>query len=147
MRNWILIPSIILSIVLTAGCGSADFGPLKFNDAPWRSGEVSDYGMSNSAGEAIGTATITILSGVDAAGNAIWSLRRELLSEGDQQISVVEMHADTLRPSHAVWAHSRAEGSELIKTIYNGPQCRSGIDQHPGRDDQSASLHHQRCAR
>lgn len=123
LRKWILIPSIILNIVLTAACGSAEFGPLKFNDAPWRSGEVSEYSMSNSAGESIGTATIGIASGADAAGNAVWNVRRELLSEGDQQLSVVEMRADTLRPTQAIWAHSRAEGSEMIKTIYNGPQA------------------------
>lgn len=123
LRNWILIPLIILLSGLAAGCSSANFGPLNFNAAPWHSGEVSEYIMRNSAGESIGTASIRIASGADANGNAIWNLQRDLLSEGDQQLSVVEMHADTLRPTLSIWAHSRDNDSEMIKTAYNGTQA------------------------
>lgn len=110
-------------MVLFASCSRADFVPLSFNDAPWHTGEASVYSMSNSSGEAIGTAQIDIAAGTDAEGNATWNFRQELAALNDEQLSVVEMRAETLRPTVAVWTHTRPEGVEVVKTTYNGAQA------------------------
>lgn len=113
---------IALLIALLAGCGSVEPQPLRFGDATWQDGETTSYRVTDINGDYAGTATFDISRGTPSAADG-WTLRRDLLVQGDQEISVVEMGAAGFRPQSSTVVRITPDGTEQVKATYNSGQA------------------------
>lgn len=108
--------ALAILLALLAACGAPDPQPLIFGAAPWRDGEVSTYRVTDRNGQYAGTTRFDILQ----LDETTWSLRRETSAQGIQEIVVVEMSAEGYRPALATMIRIDAEGSEQVRTRYEG---------------------------
>src|SRR5688572_27494512 len=81
--------AIVVALVglLLTGCGQPDVQPLIFNAAPWQPNEMSTYELTDLNGNYAGTARYDLARLQEEE----WNLRREINSQGTQEIVVVDM--------------------------------------------------------
>jgi hypothetical protein len=114
-RRW--GPALLL--ILLAACGAPDPQPLIFGAAPWGDGEVSEYRVTDVNGAYAGTARFDLRR----LDEATWSLRRETVAQGTQEIVVVEMSVGEYRPALATMVRIDDSGTEQVRTTYSGSQA------------------------
>lgn len=119
LRRLARLCGVALYLTLLAACSAPDPQPLLFGDAPWRGGEVSEYRVTDVNGAYAGTARYD-LTRLD---EATWSLRRETLAQGTQEIVVVDMSVGEYRPTLATMVRIDSSGTEQVRTTYSGSQA------------------------
>lgn len=114
-----LSKTFVLFFLLAAlsGCGQPEVQPLIFAGAPWQDGEVSLYRIVDDGDEFAGTMRFDISQADDG-----WTVRREIVARGDNEIVLVETTGDTLKPSAADLTRIGPAGTESVKTTYSGAQ-------------------------
>lgn len=117
-RWWLRFCGLAMLMLLPAACGVPDPQPLIFGNAPWASGEVSSYRVTDVNGAYAGTTRYDLMQ-LDAE---TWSLRRETSSQGMQEIAVVEMSMGEYRPSQATTVRIAGDATEQVRTTYNGSE-------------------------
>ncbi len=75
-----------------------------FQPAPWVDGEMLRFDLKLGGGFRIGPAVYSASSG-ELNGRKIWRLSTRLYA-GVQQVSAVEVEADSFKPLHSRWKHS-----------------------------------------
>lgn len=83
--------------LLLAACGRPEIQPLVFEAAPWRAGEVSEYAITNVNGAPAGTARYEIAAGAASDQPDGWTIKREIVSQGVNEVVTVAMTA-SMRP-------------------------------------------------
>jgi hypothetical protein len=111
---WWAWPTLIL--LMAAGCAQPQPQPLHFGAAPWHDGEVSLYRLADLDGVYAGTARFDLIR----AGDAGWTIRREITAQGEQEIVVVEVQTSGFRPNASTLVRIDAGGAEQVRTVYNG---------------------------
>lgn len=101
---------------MLSGCGQPEIQPLIFNAAPWQSNEISTYELTDLNGNYAGTARydLTRIEG------DLWNLRREINSQGTQEIVAVDMGTTGFRPAQSTLIRMAREGTEVVSTTYSG---------------------------
>jgi len=89
---------------------------------PWADGESSSYRITDINGDFAGTATITLTAGAATVEGAGWTMRWDVLAQGDQEEIVVEMQSPGLRPTLSTLVRTRGAGREAVKATYAGGQ-------------------------
>lgn len=113
---WPIRALLLLLGMLVAGCSQPDVQPLVFNSAPWQANEVSTYQLTDLNGNYAGTARYDLTRGDDE----LWNLRREINSQGTQEIVAVDMDAPGFRPVHSTLVRIDRNGTEIVTTNYSG---------------------------
>lgn len=108
---------LLTALGVLAACGQPDVQPLTFAGAPWQDGEVSLYRVIDDDDEFAGTLRFDINRADDG-----WTVRREIVARGDNEIVVVETAGENLKPSAADLTRMGAAGTESVKTTYAGSQ-------------------------
>ena len=123
MRNILLrsagLLATLMAVFLIAGCREPQIQPLQFNTAPWQPGEASTYQLTDVNGDYAGTARYD-LTRLSAEG---WNQRREINSQGTQEIVAVDMSDDTFRPIESTLIRIMGDGTEVVRADYKGSQA------------------------
>jgi hypothetical protein len=113
-----------LLAVLLAACGRPQPQPLVFNQVPWRSGEISAYAITDVQDRAAGTAQYQITESEDENGEEGWSIRREILAQGDHEIVVIQVSKQGLRPRSSSTVRTNNAGREEVEAQYDGTRAQ-----------------------
>ena len=106
-----------------SACSQPTIEPLRLQAIPWTSGERSTYEVIDLNDAYAGTATIEFTSGAEHVGGDAWTMRREIIAQGDQEIVVVEMNATGLRPAFSNLLRMTGPAREQVKTTYTTGQA------------------------
>ena len=119
-----------LLIFILAGCGAPDVQPLAFGATPWQDGEASTYRVIDVNGDYAGTTrfdlTNTASSESDAEANpedVLWNLRREINTQGVQEIVTVDTRGLDFRPVASTLVRLDGANAEQVRTVYSGSQA------------------------
>lgn len=112
---------LVLLVALTA-CGGPEIQPLQLNPMPWADGEQSVYRVTDINGDFAGSATITWNAGAATIDGDAWTMRREILAQGDQEVVVIEMTGRGLRPRLSTLVRLRGTAREQVTAVYSGGQ-------------------------
>lgn len=110
-----------LILILTA-CGGPEIQPFRMGEIPWADGEQSVYQITAVDESRAGTATILWQAGAATIEEDGWTMRREVLAQGDQEIVVIEVTAQGLRPRLSTLVRVRRDGREQVNAVYSGGQ-------------------------
>jgi hypothetical protein len=110
---------LVATLVLVAGCGSPEPVPLIFNQVPWADGEVSTFRVTDLNGAFAGTSRYDLTRRTEGG----WSVRRETVTQGDQEIVVVSVGESGLRPTDSTLVRITPAGTEQVQTVYAGSQA------------------------
>lgn len=119
---WMFVLKIVVMmgvVGMLSACGQAEVQPLRFNVAPWLPNEESVYQLTDVDGNYAGTARYDI-SLIDGDEGELWNLRREINSQGMQEIVVVDMSLEGFRPQQSTLIRMDKSGTEVIATEYSG---------------------------
>ena len=114
-----LLFGLILTIV---ACGGPEIQPLQIGPIPWADGEQGVYQITDVDGNYAGTATITLDAGAATIEGDAWTLRREILAQGDQEVVIIEMTGRGLRPRLSTMVRLRGTARQQVKAVYAGGQ-------------------------
>jgi hypothetical protein len=120
MTIYTLLPALLF--VLLAACGNPEPQPLILGPIPWADGEQSVYAVTDLNGEYAGTTTITLDAGAATIDGDGWTLRREVTTQGDQEVVVVEMGMPGLRPSLSTLVRLLGTARQQVTATYAGGQ-------------------------
>lgn len=109
-------------LLLLVACGGPEIQPFRFGEIPWAGGEQSLYQVTDIDGNRAGTATVTWLAGAATIEDDGWTMRREILAQGDQEVVVIEVTAQGLRPRLSTLVRVRRDGREQVNAVYTGGQ-------------------------
>lgn len=115
---------LLIGALSLAGCGMATptIQPFTYAAVPWSDGEVSIYRITDVNGDYAGTARYDVSAGGRNVGSEDWTIRREIVAQGDDEIVAVEVTNAGLRPSAAMLVRTKKNGSERVETTYDGGQ-------------------------
>lgn len=119
-RIYTLVLNCCLLLFFTA-C-QPEIQPLSVGTIPWADGESSSYRITDINGDFAGNATITLSAGAATVDGEGWTLRWNMLAQGDQEAIVVEMQSPGLRPSLSTLVRTRNAGREAVKATYASGQ-------------------------
>ncbi len=119
-RIYTLVLSFCLLLLGTA-C-QPEIQPLSVGPLPWVDGETSSYRITDINGDFAGTATITLTAGAATVEGEGWTMRWDILAQGDQEEIVVEMQSPGLRPTLSTLVRTRNAGREAVKATYASGQ-------------------------
>lgn len=111
-----------LALLLSACSANPEVQPFKYGAVPWADGEVSLYQITDVNDDYAGTARYDITAGGRHVTPDDWTIRREIVAHGDNEIVVVEAMDMGLRPKYAMLVRANADGSERVETTYTGSQ-------------------------
>jgi hypothetical protein len=114
-RPVLFLVAMAVALVLSA-CGTPEIQALTYNPPPWQDGEVSIYAITDEDDYA-GTARYDITRTDDG-----WTVRREIVARGDNEIVTVTTTGDTLRPAASTMERTNSQGTESVNTTYSGSQ-------------------------
>ena len=117
-----IIATALLLLLQLVGCGNPDIQPLILDPIPWADGEQSLYAVTDIDGNYAGTATFTLDAGAATIDDEAWTLRREVTTQGDQEVVVVEMSAQGLRPSLSTLVRLFGPDRQQVKATYERGQ-------------------------
>ena len=112
---------LFFALLLTA-CGRPAPTPLLFNPAPWQSGEMHRFAVTNVDGQPAGQLTFVIDEGVDDAGERLWVIERSTEALGDQESITVKVSEQGFRPQSSYLERSGAGGDESVDALYDSGQ-------------------------
>jgi hypothetical protein len=92
---------------------------LIFNDAPWQTNEVSTYELTDLNGAYAGSARYDLTR----SEGELWNLRREINSQGTQEIVVVEMGEEGFRPNQSTLLRIGNDGTEIVNAVYGSGEA------------------------
>lgn len=111
-----------LALTVLAGCSRPAPTGLIFNAAPWEDGEQHTFRLTDMDGNRAGTATFTMTSGTNDAGEAMWSIERIISAQGDTEQITMKVGSAGFRPQASLLERSNAAGSESVDAQYGGPE-------------------------
>jgi len=114
--------TIIVSLLLLVAACQPTIQPLRIAAIPWADGEMSSYRITDIDGNFAGNATIALTAGATTVDGEGWTMRREILAQGDQETVVVEMRSPSLRPSLSSLVRLLGEGRQQVKATYSSGQ-------------------------
>jgi hypothetical protein len=109
---------VVVAVMSLAGCGGPQIQPLIFNAAPWQANESSTYQLTDMNGAYAGTARYDLTQLADKQ----WNLRREINSQGTQEIIAVDMSEKGFTPSDSTLIRIDKDGTEKVSAKYNGDE-------------------------
>jgi hypothetical protein len=112
----------LLLLILTTACGAPEVQPLVLEAIPWPTGEQSLYEVTAVDGAYAGTATITLTAGAATLAEDGWTIRREVNTQGDQEVVVIEATARGLRPRLSTLVRILDAGRQQVKATYDQGQ-------------------------
>jgi len=115
-----LLPTLLF--LLVAGCSKPEIQPLILNDLPWSDGEQSLFVVTDINGDYAGTATFTLNKGAATIDDDAWTLRRDVTTQGDQEVVIIEMAAKGLRPHLSTLVRITGAARQQVKTTYDSGQ-------------------------
>ncbi len=115
-----LLPTLLLLVFVA--CGGPEIQPLILNPLPWADGEQSVYVVTDVKGDYAGTATFTLNAGATTVDGDGWTLRREVTTQGDQEVVVIEMAAKGLRPHLSTLVRILGTARQQVKATYTSGQ-------------------------
>lgn len=115
-----LLPTFLLLVFVA--CSSPEIQPLILNPLPWADGEQSVYVVTDVNGDYAGTATFTLTAGAATVAGEAWTLRREVTTQGDQEVVIIEMAAKGLRPRLSTLVRILGTGRQQVKATYESGQ-------------------------
>lgn len=122
VRPRLLLAAVVLAMTsLFAGCSRPAPVALLFNPAPWQDGETHTFRVTDVDGNRAGSASYTITAGSTADGKAMWSLQRNIQTQGDTETVTTKVSATGFRPTSSYLERSSAAGTETVDAQYNGP--------------------------
>jgi hypothetical protein len=113
-----LQPICLILLFLFSACAAPEVQPLRFNAAPWTNGESHEFNAFDLNGERAGTLRFDVTS----IGENAWSIRREIVAQGTQEIVVVEAAEPGFRPTSSLLVRIDNEGREQVRSTYNRGQ-------------------------
>jgi hypothetical protein len=120
-RRWPVIALAVWIPALLTACAQPTPVALIFNAAPWQDGEEHVFRITDVQGRLAGTATYTLLAGVNDQGQPMWSIERIIDAQGDREEVTVKVLAAGFRPQSSFLERSNATGAETVDAQYNGP--------------------------
>ncbi|MEZ4682134.1 MAG: DUF3108 domain-containing protein [Caldilineaceae bacterium] len=111
----------MLTLLLTA-CRTPEIQPLVPGPMPWADGEQSVYAVTDINGNYAGTTTITLNAGAATVEGDAWTLRREVATQGDQEVVVIEATAQGLRPLLSTLVRISGTVRQQVKATYTNGQ-------------------------
>ncbi|HAJ36129.1 MAG TPA: hypothetical protein DCL15_10585 [Chloroflexi bacterium] len=117
----LLVIVVLATASLFAGCSRPTPVALLFNAAPWQDGETHTFRVTDVDGNRAGSASYTITAGSADDGKAIWSLQRNIQTQGDNETVTTKVSATGFRPTASYLERSNAAGTETVDAQYNGP--------------------------
>jgi len=121
IQKIIAILSVLCFAYLSA-CSSPEIQPLILDPIPWADGEQSLYAVTAVDGNYAGTATFTLNADAVTVQEEGWTLRRELATQGDQEVVIVEMQTKGLRPQIATLVRLFGAARQQVISTYNNGQ-------------------------
>jgi hypothetical protein len=94
--------------------------------APWADGEEARYDVKLGGGMKIGVGVWTADAG-ETNGLKIWRVGR-LMSAGGEQVSRVEVEADTMKPIHSRWKHTLLGDADTVYSADHAEVKMAGKD-------------------
>lgn len=113
---------MVLFLFGLGACGGPEIQALILDPIPWADGEQSLYAVTAIDGTYAGTATFTLDAGAATIEEEGWTLRRELATQGDQEVVVIEMQAKGLRPQLSTLVRLFGAARQQVKATYNSGQ-------------------------
>ncbi|MEZ4862587.1 MAG: DUF3108 domain-containing protein [Caldilineaceae bacterium] len=113
---------LVALLVVLSGCSTPELQPLTLQAAPWADGEQSTYKVTDLNNNYAGTALISFTAGAAQVEGEAWTMRRETMTQGEQEIVVVEMTAQGLRPRSSTLVRLLGNGREQVKATYSSGQ-------------------------
>lgn len=119
------IAILLLVAALLAACGRPAPQPLTFVAAPWGAGEVSEYQITDVNGQPAGVTRFEIGRSEDEANDGGWSIRRETLAQGANEVVEVEITTG-MRPLTSLLMRSAGanQGAERVMAAYDRGQVQ-----------------------
>ncbi len=111
-----------LLVVILAGCSQSTPTGLIFNPAPWQDGEQHTFRLTDVDGNRAGTATFTVTSDANDAGEAVWSIERVISAQGDTEQILMKVRDAGFRPYSSLLERNNAAGTETVDAQYGGPE-------------------------
>lgn len=112
----------IVTLLLAACGGSATPQPLRFDAAPWQSGEQHTLSIIDADGQPAGMLTYLLTEGADENGAPEWVLERAVDSLGLQEFITVKMSEAGFRPKSSYLERNSQDGQESVDAQYNSGQ-------------------------
>lgn len=114
-----------LVAVLLAACGRPSPQPLTFAPAPWGEGEISEYRITDVNGQPAGVARFEIIRIAGQRDSDHWSIRRETLAQGVNELVSVEV-TEGMRPITSLLTRtaSATQGAERVLATYDRSQVQ-----------------------
>lgn len=119
--RWLLAVVVLVIAPVFAGCSRPAPVALLFNPAPWQDGETHTFRVTDVDGNRAGSAAYTITAGAGSDGEAVWSLQRNIQTQGDTEIVTTKVTAAGFRPISSYLERSNVAGTESVDAQYNGP--------------------------
>lgn len=114
--------TIVVSLLLLVAACQPTTQSLRIAAIPWADGETSSYRITDIEGNFAGNATIALTAGAATVEGDGWTMRREILAQGDQEVVVVEMRSPSLRPSLSTLVRLIGQGRQQVKATYSSGQ-------------------------
>ncbi len=108
--------------MLLVGCGQPEVQPLTFNQVLWQDGEASLYRIIVDGDEYAGTVRYDITRDDAVDGTDGWTIRREVVARGDNEIAEVKTTGPYLKPFSADLSRTNSQGTETVSTRYRNGQ-------------------------
>jgi len=112
----------LLVVAALAGCSQSTPTGLIFNQAPWQDGEQHTFRLTDVDGNRAGTATFSLTSSTNDAGELMWSIDRLIRAQGDTEQIAMEVGRAGFRPHASFLERSNAAGTETVDAQYAGPE-------------------------
>jgi hypothetical protein len=120
---------LLLALLLTA-CGRPQAQALVTNEVPWQEGEVSTYAVTDLNDVYAGSAQITIMPDAREDGQQGWEIRRDLSTQGDSEILIVQVSPKGVRPNSSQLVRKDSSGEEEVTAIYDRGQVDLTLTTH-----------------
>lgn len=120
IRNRLVVLFVLCAGLVVAACGGAEPQPLVFGEPAWRSGEISDYQVTDRTGRRAGTAMVTIVVGNEENPGG-WTLRREIAA-GQFEVATVLMGTQGFRPVKSYLTRTDETGTQQVEAVIDRSQ-------------------------
>lgn len=128
-NSWAGVFVLVVGLLL-AGCGGPEPQPLITGAPVWRSGENSNYQVTDRNGTLAGTAMVTILAGNEENPGG-WTLRREI-SAGQFEVATVLMGEKGYGPVKSYLTRTDSTGTQQVEAVIDRAQVDISLTNYSG---------------
>ncbi len=121
---------VFILALLMAACGGAEPQPLIFGEPVWRSGEISDYQVTDRTGKLAGTAMVTLIAGNEENPGG-WTLRREITA-GQFEVATVLMMGKGYGPVKSYLTRTDDTGTQKVEAVIDRAQVDISLTTRQG---------------